>query len=206
LVARGKVLIGTTATGVAAKRGGPQIVGLDADTGEILWRVGTIPRPGEPGGDSWNGVPHEERTGASVWTPGSYDPDTGLAYFGTGNTYDTGPLLVPSDAPGVTNDALYTNSTLAIDPDTGQIAWHFQHFPNDQWDLDWAFERQLLDLRVGGRERRVMLTAGKIGIYEALDAATGEFLFATDLGLLNIVTEIDTPTERKLLHTYTLPG
>jgi len=197
LVARGKVMVGTTGTGVGAKPGGPQIVGLDAGTGEILWRVGTIARPGEPGGESWNGIPFESRSGASVWTPGSYDPATGLAYFGTGNTYDTGPLLEPSDEPGVTNDALYTNSTLAINPDTGALVWHYQHFPNDQWDLDWAFERQLIDLEVGGVGRRVVLTAGKIGIYEALDARTGEFLFALDLGLQNIVTEIDAHTGAK---------
>ncbi|MGW8370470.1 MAG: outer membrane protein assembly factor BamB family protein, partial [Gammaproteobacteria bacterium] len=189
LVAKGMVMIGTTATGVAAKRGGPQIVGLRADSGEVVWRVHTIPREGEPGGDSWNGVPWDERTGASLWTAGSYDPGTGLAYFGTGNTYDTGPLLVPDDDPDTTNDALYTNSTLAIEPVTGQLVWAFQHFPNDQWDLDWAFERQLVDLEIDGRMRRVALTAGKIGIYEGVDARTGEFLFAIDLGLQNIVSE-----------------
>ncbi|HEX6999534.1 MAG TPA: PQQ-binding-like beta-propeller repeat protein [Gammaproteobacteria bacterium] len=206
LVARGKVMVGTTGTGVGAKPGGPQIVGLDAETGAIEWRVGTIPRPGEPGGNSWNGVPYEQRSGASVWTPGSYDPVTGLAYFGTGNTYDTGPLLVPSGEPGVTNDALYTNSTLAIDPDSGALVWHFQHFPNDQWDLDWAFERQIVELRVGGARRRAVLTAGKIGIYEALDARSGEFLLAHDLGLQNIVTEIDPRTGAKRVDRSRYPG
>lgn len=206
LVAAGMVMIGTTATGVAAKRGGPQIVGLDAVTGEVRWRVGTIPKPGEPGGDSWNGMPWEERTGASIWTAGSYDPTTGLAYFGTGNTYDTGPLLVPDDDPATTSDALYTNSTLAVDPATGELVWAFQHFPNDQWDLDWAFERQLVDLTIDGVERRVAVTAGKIGIYEGVDAATGEFLFAIDLGLQNIVAEIDTRTGDKTLNRDVLPG
>jgi alcohol dehydrogenase (cytochrome c) len=180
VVARGKVMVGTTGTGVAAKFGGPQIVGLDAETGAEAWRLGTIAKPGEPGGESWNGIPFDERSGASIWTPGSYDPETGLAYFGTGNTYDTGPLLPPSALPGVTNDALYTNSTLAVNPDTGALVWHFQHFPNDQWDLDWAFERQILDLPVNGATRRVVLTAGKIGIYDAVDARTGEFVFSID--------------------------
>lgn len=206
LVAEGVVMIGTTATGVAAKRGGPQIVGLDEASGEVRWRVGTIPQPGEPGGNSWNGVPWNERTGASVWTAGSYDPGTGLAYFGTGNTYDTGPLLVPDDDDATTNDALYTNSTLAIDPQSGDLVWAHQHFPNDQWDLDWAFERQLVDLEIDGRQRRVALTAGKIGIYEGVDAATGEFLFAIDLGLQNIVSEIDTRTGAKTINRETLPG
>jgi alcohol dehydrogenase (cytochrome c) len=206
LVAEGVVMIGTTATGVGGKRGGPQIVGLDAISGDIRWRVNTIPRPGEPGGNSWNGVPWEERTGASIWTAGSYDPATGLAYFGTGNTYDTGPLLIPDDDPQTTNDALYTNSTLAIDPTSGELVWAFQHFPNDQWDLDWAFERQLVDVTIDGRRRRVSLTAGKIGIYEGVDAATGEFLFAIDLGLQNIVSEIDTRTGAKTINRDVLPG
>jgi alcohol dehydrogenase (cytochrome c) len=206
LIALGRVMIGTTATGVNGKRGGPQIVGLDEATGEVLWRVGTIPKPGEPGGDSWNGVPWDQRTGASVWTTGSFDPGTGLAYFGTGNTYDTAPLLVPDDDPNTTNDALYTNSTLAIDPLSGELVWAFQHFPNDQWDLDWAFERQLIDLTIDGRERRVSLTAGKIGIYEAVDAETGEFLFAIDLGLQNIVSEIDSRTGAKTVNREVMPG
>jgi alcohol dehydrogenase (cytochrome c) len=196
LVARGKVMVGTTGTGVAAKFGGPQIVGLDAETGVEAWRLGTIAKPGEPGGESWNGMPFDQRSGASIWTPGSYDPATGLAYFGTGNTYDTGPLLKPN-APGTTSDALYTNSTLAVNPDTGALVWHFQHFPNDQWDLDWAFERQIMDLPVDGATRRLLLTAGKIGIYDAVDARTGEFVFSLDLGLNNIVTEIDARTGEK---------
>ena len=76
-------MVGTTGTGVGAKAGGPQIVGLDADTGKIAWRVNTIAQQGEPGGDSWNGMPGNQRTGASVWTTGSYDPTT-VASFGTG--------------------------------------------------------------------------------------------------------------------------
>jgi alcohol dehydrogenase (cytochrome c) len=206
LVAAGRVMVGTAGTGVGAKPGGPQIVGLDALTGKELWRIGTIAKPGEPGGDSWNGVPFESRSGASVWTPASYDPETGLAYFGTGNTYDTGPLLPPKKVKGVSNDALYTNSTLAVDPQTGRLVWHFQHFPDDQWDLDWAFERQIVDLTIEGKKRRAVITSGKIGIYDALDAKTGQFLFSIDLGLQNIVTAIDPVTGRKKVNTALYPG
>ncbi len=206
LVARGKVMVGTTATGVGARPGGPQIVGLDADTGRIAWRVHTIAQPGAPGGDSWNGMPGNERTGASVWTTGTYDPVTGLAYFGTGNTYDTGPLWPPSNEPGVTNDALYTNTTMAIDPDTGRLVWHFQHHPNDQWDLDWAFERQIVELPVRGQMRRLVITAGKIGIYDAVDARTGQFIFSHDLGLQNLVTDIDLETGHKTIDERLIPG
>jgi alcohol dehydrogenase (cytochrome c) len=206
LLARGKVMVGTTGTGVGAVPGGPQIVGLDAATGEIAWRVHTIAQPGTPGGDSWNGMPIEQRSGASVWTAGSYAPSLGLAYFGTGNTYDTGPLMPPLDAPGVSNDALYTDSTLAIDPDTGSLTWYFQHLPNDQWDLDWAFERQLIELPVLGAMRTVAITAGKLGIYDGLDAATGEYLFSIDLGLQNVVTAIDPETGDKTIDPDLVPG
>jgi alcohol dehydrogenase (cytochrome c) len=205
LVAEGKVMTGTTGTGVSARFGGPQLVGLDAKTGKELWRIGTIAKPGEPGGNSWNGVPFESRSGASLWTPGSYDPDTGLAYFGTGNTYDTGPLLAPTK-PGMSKDALYTNSTLAVDPNTGKLVWYHQHFPDDQWDLDWAFERQLVTLTIDGAPRRVVITSGKIGIYDALDARTGKFSFSIDLGLQNIVTGIDPVTGEKRVNTALYPN
>jgi alcohol dehydrogenase (cytochrome c) len=205
LVAEGKVMVGTTGTGVAARFGGPQLVGLDAKTGKELWRIGTIAKPGAPGGDSWNGIPFAERNGASLWTPGSYDPGTGLAYFGTGNTYDTGPLLPLKKQPGITNDALYTNSTLAVDPNSGRLVWYFQHFPDDQWDLDWAFERQLVNLDIDGAPRRVVITSGKSGIYDALDARSGKFLFSIDLGLQNIVKSIDPLTGRKHVNTDLYP-
>jgi alcohol dehydrogenase (cytochrome c) len=206
LVASGVVMIGTTGTGVGAALGGPQIVGLDAYTGAVEWRVHTIAQPGTPGGDSWNAVPVEKRSGASVWTTGSYDPALGLAYFGTGNTYDTGPLLPPIGTPGVSNAALYTNTTLAIDPDTGELKWHYQHFPNDQWDLDWAFERQLVRLPVFGSTRTVAVTSGKLGIYEGVDAQTGEFVFAFDVGLQNVVTAIDPETGAKTVNPEVVPG
>ena len=206
LAARGKVMVGTTSTGVGSKPGGPQIVGLDADTGAIAWRVNTIAQPGDPGGDSWNGVPGNQRTGASVWTTGSYDPTTGLAFFGTGNTYDTGPLWPAVKRPGVTNDALYTDSTLAIDPDTGKLVWHFQHHPNDQWDLDWAFEQHVVQLPVRGQTRTLVVTSGKTGIYDAVEAATGRFVFSIDLGLQNIITAIDPETGHKTIDTTLIPG
>jgi len=206
LAARGKVMVGTTGTGVGAKPGGPQIVGLDAGTGTIAWRVNTIAQPGDPGGDSWNGIPIDKRSGASVWTTGSYEPNTGLAFFGTGNTYDTGPLLPRSTKPGVTNDALYTDSTLAINPDTGKIVWHFQHHPNDQWDLDWAFEQQVVDLPVRGQTRTLVVTIGKIGIVDAVEAATGRYVFSIDLGLQNLVTAIDPETGQKTIDASKIPG
>ena len=90
--------------------------------------------------------------------PGSYDAELNLAFFGPAQTYDTAPLRNSIGAPGVTNDALYTDSTVALDPDTGKLVWHFQHQNNDQWDFDWAFERQLIKLPLFGQSRTVFVT------------------------------------------------
>jgi len=202
LAAKGKVMQGTT----GRVPGGNFIVALDVQTGQEAWRFRAIPRPGEPGGDSWNGLPLEKRNGGSVWTAGSYDPGLNLAYFGIAQTYDTGPLLHPLKQPGISNDGLYTDSTVAINPDTGKLVWHFQHQPNDQWDLDWAFERQLIKLPVNGETRTLAVTAGKQAIFDALDATTGEYLFSKDLGLQNVVTAIDPKTGAKTVNPKVVPG
>ena len=202
LVAKGVVMVGTT----GRAQGGNYIVGLDAQTGAERWRFNTIAHPGEPGGDSWNDLPLEQRNGASVWTPGSYDPSLNLAFFGPAQTYDTGPVRVPIKKPGITNDGLYTDTTVALDPETGKLVWHFQHQPNDQWDLDWAFERQLVRLPVDGQNRTAVVTAGKQAIYDVLDAATGKYIFSMDLGLQNSVIAIDPKTGAKTIDMKTVPG
>jgi alcohol dehydrogenase (cytochrome c) len=202
LVAKGKVMQGVS--GRAA--GGNYIVALDVNTGEEAWRFYSIARPGEPGGDSWNGLPLDKRNGGSVWTAGSYEPALNLVYFGIAQTYDTGPMLHPVNQPGVTNDGLYTDSTVAINPDTGKLAWHYQHMANDQWDLDWAFEHQLIKLPVNGATRTVSVTAGKLAIYDVVDAQTGQYLFSKDLGLQNVVTAIDPKTGAKTINPKVVPG
>jgi len=178
-------------------------VGLNAQTGHEDWRFNTIARPGQPGGDSWNGAPVEHRFGGSVWLSGSFDPQLHLVYFGIGQTYKTSTLL-PRRA-GANNDALYTDSTVALDAKTGKLVWYYQHFPSDVWDLDWAFEQTLVDLPWQGQMRKMVVTAGKIGIFDALDRATGRYLFSRDLGLQNIVTSIDPLTGRKHIDADFLP-
>src|SRR5678816_661045 len=132
LAANGKVMIGTT----GRTPGGNFIVALNAQTGAEAWRFNAIARPVEPGGSSWNGLTLNQRNGASVWVPGSYDQTLDLAFFGPGQTYDTGPLRILSTSEGISNDGLYTDSTLAINVTTGKLVWFFQHLPNDQWDYD----------------------------------------------------------------------
>ena len=202
LVANGKVMIGTT----GRAPGGNFIVALDAETGKEAWRFSTIARPGESGGHTWNGLPLERRNGASVWVPASYDRTLNLAFFGPAQTYDTGPLRNPADEGDVTNDGLYTDSTLAINVDTGKLVWFFQHQPNDQWDLDWAFERHVIPLRVNGAEKTLVVTGGKQAIFDAMDAATGAYAFSMDLGVQNVVTAIDPKTGAKTIDSTLVPG
>ena len=200
LVAKGKVMIGT-----GGRVGGKNyIVALDAETGKIAWRFNTIAQPGEPGGDTWNDHTAEERNGGSVWIAGSYDSALNLAFFGVAQTYDTALLAKPV-RPGVKTDGLYTDCTLAINPDTGKLVWYYQHLPNDQWDLDWVFERQIVRLPVNGVVRPVIMTSGKQATYDILDAETGKWIYSKDLGLQNIVT-IDPATGKKTVNPQTLPG
>jgi alcohol dehydrogenase (cytochrome c) len=202
LVVGDKVIQGVTGS---AGPGGGYIVGLDLATGEEAWRFYTIARPGEPGGTSWNGAPLEKRSGGSVWDQGSYDPKTGLVYFGIGQTYDTAVLASRVYDPAVSNDGLYTDSTVALDPKTGKLVWHFQHLPNDQWDLDWVFERQLATVKVNGKDRRVVMTIGKMGILDALDAKTGAYLFSIDPRVQNVIASIDPKTGAKNIDPERVP-
>jgi len=198
VVAHGKVIIGVS-LGVNTA-GGDFIVGLDAQSGKELWRFNTIARPGQPGGDSWNGAPVDQRYGSGVWTVGSYDPQLNLVYFGTGNTYDAGTLLLPHPSRGKSNDALYTDSTLALDPDTGKLVWYYQHMNRDVWDQDWVFEQSLITLPVNGRPTPLLVTGGKLAIFDALDRADGKYEFSKDVGFQNLVVRIDPKTGAKTVN------
>lgn len=206
LVARGLVMLGAS-LGLTT-RGGNFIVALDAATGEERWRFHTVARPGGPGGDSWNGAPVEERFGAGVWTTGSHDPELDLVFFGVGNTYTTATLLEPrAGAMGVTgNDGLFTNATIALRPATGELVWHYQHHRRDVWDQDWAFEQTLVTLGAGASARRAVVTGGKGAVFDVLDAATGQFLFAHDSGMTNLFTAIDAVTGEKRINPALEPA
>lgn len=197
IVVRGKVIQGVAGCAGAAYAGGCFIVALDAQTGEETWRFNTVARPGQPDGDSWNLAPMSQRFGASVWSAGTYDAELNLVYFGTGQTYHIAPLIQPKPVKAGSADALYTDTTLALDPDTGRLVWHYQHLVRDVWDLDWAFERTIIDLPTPQGPTKVLVTIGKLGILDALDAKTGRYLFSHDAGLQTLVTAIDPKTGRK---------
>ena len=203
IVVKGKILQGVA--GCSEGRGRCFVVALDASTGRELWRFNTVAMNGEPGGRTWNGAPDGERSGGSVWMAPSYDPSANLAYFGTGQTYHITPLLVPMRPSNARNSALYTNATIAIDPDTGRMAWYYQHFGRDVWDLDWAFERTLFDAQIDGRTMRVVATMGKIGIVDLLDAHSGRYLKSYDLGMQNLVERINPKSGEKIVFAGQIP-
>ena len=199
----GKVIIG--ASNCVTSR--CSITAHDARDGKELWRFYTVAAPGEPGGDSWAGLPLDQRFGGSAWTSGSYDPTTKLLYWGVGQPYPWNGYVRGTNEvkKGQDNSLLYTDNTLALDPDTGRLVWHYSHLPNDNWDMDYVFEREVVDLPVKGGMRKLVVTSGKMGIVEALDARTGQFVFAKDLGVQNIVTAIDPKTGRKTINPAVMP-
>jgi alcohol dehydrogenase (cytochrome c) len=193
LVVHGKVIMGASgcAPGGAIRAIACFITGHDLETGKELWRFNTIAQPGEPGGDTWNNIPADRRWGASVWNPPSYDAELNLVIVGTGSPYPWSSVERGTYNPtggGKNGDGLYFNSTLAINPDTGKLVWHYQHLPNDTFDQDYAFERIIVPIDYRGRKRKAVITAGKPAVLEALDAQTGEFLYARDPGAQNIFT------------------
>ena len=160
------------------------IVGVDGGTGRLLWRTSTIARPGERGGDTWGDLPLLFRAGSDAWIPGAYDPVSRLVYYGTAQAKPWS-----RDARGTDGDALYSNSTLALDPETGEMRWFFQHIPGDSHDMDETFERILIDY--DGRQS--VFSMGKLGILWELDRTTGAFTKAVDLGYQNLA-DVDPQT------------
>ena len=204
IIANGKVISGRS----CAPKGGPNacvIVAHDASTGAELWRRRLIPAPGEPGNESWGDVPFEERKHVGAWMVPSFDPALNLVYIGTSVTSPAPKFMLG----GTDKRHLYHNSTLALDADTGEIVWYYQHL-NDHWDLDHPFERLLVDTVVApdpasvswinprlraGEERKVVTgIPGKTGVVYTLDRATGEFLWATPTVTQNVISDIDGAT------------
>ena len=168
LIIRDKVIVGGTG-GEHAHRG--YINAFDAKTGRHLWRFYTIPAPGEPGAETWD--PRMLKYGgAPAWLVGSYDPELNLLYWGIGNpSSDFYDALRPGDN-------LYSNSIIALDPDTGRLKWHYQEVPHDMYDFDSAYECVLIDYEKGGRKQKLLVHANKGGYTWVLDRATGKYVNA----------------------------
>ncbi|MEE2792387.1 MAG: PQQ-binding-like beta-propeller repeat protein [Acidobacteriota bacterium] len=201
IIANGKVISGRS----CRKPDSCVITAHDATTGEELWRRRTIPAPGEPGDESWGDVAFEDRQHVGAWMVPSYDPVLNLIYIGTSVTSPAPKFMLG----GADLAHLYHNSTLALDADTGEIAWYYQHL-NDHWDLDHPFERLLVDtavapdpsavswinprLRTGETRRVITGIPGKTGVVYTLDRETGEFLWATPTVTQNVISHIDGAT------------
>jgi len=149
----------------------------DPDTGQELWRTSTIARPGEEGGDTWGKLPLTFRAGGDAWIPGSYDPALNLIFWSTAQAKPWARFQRRDEG-----NELYTNSTLAINPETGRIVWHHQFIPGDSHDQDEVYESILID----HDGRSSLFKMGKLGILWELDRKTGEFVSGHDLGYQTI--------------------
>jgi alcohol dehydrogenase (cytochrome c) len=165
------------------------ISAYDAATGKELWRFNTVARQGEPGGSTWGALPDLFRAGGESWITGSYDPNLNLTYWGTAQAK---PWMPISRGMSIKDDALYTSSTLALDVDTGKLAWHFQHAPAESLDLDVVFERLLVD----DSNQNFVFTVGKDGILWKLDRKTGKYIGHKETVFQNVWERFDPQTGR----------
>ena len=217
VIVKGKVITGSRCNPSSPRPGGCFITAHDSGTGQELWRINTAATPDQPGGDTWGGLPVSARRHASAWMVGSYDPELNLVYWGTGP-----PSPLPEKLRGAGKaDLLYTNSTLALDPDTGELMWFFQHLPRDNWDLDHVFERMIVvtevspnpvdvpwispDVRAGETRKVITGVPGKTGLVWTLDAETGKFLWARPTVYQNIMTGLDLQSGRPIIDESTTP-
>jgi len=160
------------------------VAAFDANTGKEVWRFYTIPGPGEPGNETWSGDSWKHGSGA-IWVTGSYDPETNLTYWGTGNA---GPDWNGDARLG---DNLYTSSVIALDADTGKLKWHYQFSPHNEFDWDSTQVPVLADIPWQGRPRKVMLWANRNGMFYVLDRTSGQFLLGKPFVKVNWATGFD---------------
>jgi alcohol dehydrogenase (cytochrome c) len=162
------------------------ISAYDAITGKEAWRFNTIAVEGEPGADTWGTLPSVFRAGAESWITGSYDPDLNLTYWGTAQSK---PWMRASRGSG-NGATLYANSTLALNPETGKLAWYYDHAPGETLDLDEVFERVLVD----DQGHHYVFTAGKAGILWKLDRSTGKYLGHKEMVFQNVFDSFNPTT------------
>jgi alcohol dehydrogenase (cytochrome c) len=168
LVIGNKIIVGI-AGGIFGTRG--FIDAYDVNSGKQLWRFWTVPEAGQPGNESWSGDSWK-RGGGATWMTGTFDPESNLLFWGTGNP---APVLAGEMRQG---DNLYTNCLLAIDPETGKMKWYFQFTPHDTRDWDSAHIPVLADITISGTLRKVVMVANRNGFFYVLDRTTGQLLLA----------------------------
>ena len=171
LIAGGLVLAGV-AGGDDGVRG--FVAAFDAASGKEAWRFWTVPKPGEPGSETWNGK-DINHPGGATWLTGTYDPALGIVYWPTGNAGND------FNGDHRAGDNLYTASDVALDAKTGQLKWHFQYTPHDVWDWDAVQTPVLVDANWSGQPRKLLLHANRNGFLYVLDRTSGKLLLAKPL-------------------------
>ncbi len=186
IVVRGKVLQGMGDCTLFRKEK-CFISAYDADDGRQLWKFVTVATTGTPGGDTWGDVEDLFRAGGDTWITGSYDPDLDTTYWGVAQAK---PWVPASRGNTALDRALFTSTTLALNPNDGTLKWYYQHAPGEALDLDEVYERVLID--VGGD--KALFTIGKPGILWKLDRETGRFLDHHETVFQNVFDRIDPET------------
>jgi len=188
LVAEGRVMVGTSG-GELGVRG--FVAAYDAETGKLVWKTYMVPAPGEPGSETWPKGNQWKTGGGPVWVTGNYDPDTHLAFWGTGNG---GPWM-GDQRPG---DNLYTASTVALDVRTGRISGHHQYHPNDSWDWDEVSPPLLVDYQRNGRTVKGLIDVARDGYLWFLERSAGPITFVQGLPYVrqNVFRSLDPKTGR----------
>jgi len=172
------------------------ISAFDQNTGREVWKLYTVPGPGEAGNDTWKGDSWKFGGGVA-WHIGSYDPTLNLLYYGTSNPAPWGASVRGNDSSNIGQYSnLYTASTLAINPDTGKIVWHYQTTPHDAWDYDGVNELVLADIDIAGQKTPVALKADRNGFFYVLDRRNGKLLSAEKFIDLNWAKSVDLATGR----------
>ena len=188
-VIKGKVLTGLMGCDTFSVNG-CYISAYDTETGKQVWKFQTNAQTGQPGGDTWNNLPDNVRGGTDTWIAGSYDPELNTTYWGVAQAK---PWMRASRGTGA-GAALYSTSTLALDPDTGKLKWYFQHVPGESLDLDVVFERVLID----HGDQKTVMTIGKDGLLWKLDRVTGKFLDVRETVFQNVFQKVDRKTGQVL--------
>jgi alcohol dehydrogenase (cytochrome c) len=199
LMVDGKVMVGASG-GELGIRG--FLAAYDAETGNQLWRTYTVPAPGEPGSETWPaGGDHYKRGGASIWITGTYDPETNLAFWGTGNA---APWF-GDQRPG---DNLYTTSVVAFDVTSGAIKGHFQYHPNDSWDWDEVSPPIVLDYTHNGRPVKGLVNVSRSGYIWQLERTKDKINFVAGQPYVrqNVFKSLDPKTGRPEIDEARKPG
>jgi alcohol dehydrogenase (cytochrome c) len=198
LVADGKVMVGASG-GEVGVRG--FVAAYDVGTGKEVWRVYTVPAPGEPGSETWPKGDQWKTGGGSVWVTGNYDPEAHLAFWGTGNG---GPWM-GDQRPG---DNLYTASTIAIDVTSGKIKGYHQYTPNESWDWDEVSPPILVDYMRGGRTIKGLIDVARDGYLWFLERTDGRINFVEGKPYVkqNVFKSLDPKTGRPEVNPDRKPG